>query len=211
MRKTLAGLLVAGAYAFSAIVWNRLPERMATHWNMSGEVDGWSSRAFGAFGLPTVALATLLLLLFLPRIDPRRENYAKFAGTYDLVVTLIVAFLVMVHVLVLGTALGWPVNVARIIPPAVGVLLLALGNVLPRARQNWWFGVRTPWTLSDERVWARTHRVGGRLLVLAGFVTLATVALPLEWAAPVLMVAVMGAALGSVVYSYFAWRQERPH
>ena len=210
MRKTLAGLLVAGAYAFSAIVWDRLPQRMATHWNMAGEIDGWSSRAFGAFGLPTVALGTLLLLTFLPRIDPRRENYAKFAGTYELVVTLIVAFLVMVHVLVVGTALGWPVNVARTIPPAVGVLLLTLGNVLPRARQNWWFGVRTPWTLSDERVWARTHRVGGRLLVAAGLVTLATVVLPTAWAAPVLTVAVMGAALGSVVYSYFAWRQERP-
>ena len=209
MRKTLAGLLVAGAYAFSAIVYDRLPERMATHWNLSGEVDGWSSRASGAFGLPTVALGTLLLLSFLPRIDPRRENYAKFAGTYDLIVSLVVAFLVLTHVLVIGTALGWPVNISRVIPPALGVLFLVLGNVLPRARQNWWFGVRTPWPLSDERVWMRTHRVGGRLMVAAGIVTIATVALPTEWAMPVLLTAIMGSALGSVIYSYVAWRQER--
>ena len=209
MRKTFAALLVAGAWAFSAIVYGRLPERMATHWNLAGQIDGWSSRAFGAFGLPTVALFSLLLLHFLPRIDPKRGNYAKFEGTYDLAVTLIVGFLVLVHVLVLGTALGWPIDITRVVPPAIGALFLMLGNVLPRARQNWWFGVRTPWTLSDERVWMRTHRVSGRLLVIAGVLTVATVALPTSWAMPVLLASITAAALGSVAYSYVAWRQER--
>ena len=210
MRKTLAAGLVAGAFALSAAAYGRLPDRMPTHWNMVGEIDGWSSRPFGAFGLPAVTLGSLLLLLWLPRIDPRRANYAKFQGAYETVVLAVVAFLVLMHVLIIGTALGWPVNITRVLPVAVGLLFLVLGNVLPRARQNWWFGVRTPWTLSDERVWTRTHRVSGRLMVVAGLLTMATVLLPTAWSVPVLIACILAASLGAVVYSYVAWRQEHP-
>lgn len=210
MRKTLAAALVAGAFALSAAVYGRLPDRVPTHWNLAGEIDGWSSRLIGAFGLPAVTLGMLLLLTWLPRIDPKRANYARFESAYETMMVAVVAFLVLMHVLVIGTALGWPVNLARVVPVAVGMLLLVLGNVLPQARQNWWFGVRTPWTLSDERVWTRTHRVGGRLMMAAGLLTIATVALPRAWSVPVLIACIVAASLGSVVYSYVAWRQERP-
>lgn len=181
---------------------------MPTHWNAAGEVDGWSSRAVGAFLMPTVALGLWLLFLVLPRLDPRRANYERFGRTYDLVVAAVVVFQVAVHVLTLGAALGWPIAVDTVIIVGVGLLLLLLGNVLPRVRPNWFIGIRTPWTLSSDRAWERTHRVGGYIFSAAGLVVVAAAALPDAWKVWVIVAAAAAASLGTVVYSYFAWKQE---
>ena len=180
-RRWLPPALIAGAYAYSLAVYARLPERVPTHWNAAGEVDGWSGRAVGAFLMPTVALGLWLLFLVLPRLDPRRANYARFGPTYDLVVATVIVFQVALHVLLLGVALGWPVAVDTVIIVGVGLLLLLLGNVLPRVRPNWFIGIRTPWTLSSDRAWEKTHRVGGYIFSAAGLVVVAAAALPAAW------------------------------
>lgn len=210
MRKWFPVIPIAAAFLLSAIVYARLPSPMATHWGINGQPNGYSSRFIGAFLMPGMALALWAFMRGLPIIDPRRANYAKFQGTYDLMVNALVTFLAVIHVVMLGTALHWPVpRIDRMTPLAVGALLLLLGNVLPRARPNWWFGIRTPWTLSSDTVWTRTHRVGGYLMTAAGAITLCTVLLPPAAGFVVLMVAVVGASLGSVVYSYFVWRGEQ--
>ena len=208
MRKWIPGLLVAGAFAASAILWPRLPSAMPLHWNLRGDVDGWGTRWQGALLLPTIALAVWLLLAQLPRIDPRRESYPKFRESYDLVVLASVLFLVALHGAVLASALGAPVPMSRVMPIGVGLLLITIGNVLPRTRPNWWLGVRTPWTLSNDRVWARTHRVAGFLMVGAGVVVALSSALPATWGLAVLLCAVAFAALGSIAYSWVAWKEE---
>ena len=198
------------AFGLSAVVYNRLPQEMPVHWNWAGEPDRWGSRVEGAFALPVVGLLIFGLMRGLPRLDPRRANYARFAGTYDLAVNAMLTMLLCFHVLVIGIALGWPLPLTRIVPALLGAFLIVIGNVMPRARSNWWFGVRTPWTLSSERVWARTNRLAGYLLICAGLALLVTAALPSSWTAFVAVVAVGGATLGSVVYSYWIWRKERP-
>lgn len=208
MRKWLPFVLVAADVAFAAAAYPHLPARVPSHWNLHGQVDAYSGRASAALVLPAIALATWLLLRVLPRIDPRRANYAKFAGSYDAVVAAVVAMVVVIHVVVLGAGLGWPVDMGRVVPIALGVLFVVIGNVLPRARPNWWFGVRTPWTLSNDRVWARTHRVGGYLMVAAGVLCIAAALLPGGGGIAVVVTVVLAASLGSAVYSYFAWRQE---
>jgi uncharacterized membrane protein len=163
----------------------------------------------GAFLLPVMALALWGIMRGLPYIDPRRANYAKFQGTYDLIVNAVITLLLVIHVGVLGAALGWPVPMDRLAPLVVGAMLLLLGNVLPRARSNWWFGIRTPWTLSSDTVWTRTHRVGGYLMTGAGIVTMLSVLLPRRAGVAVMSVAIGAASLGSVIYSYFVWRGEQ--
>lgn len=208
MRRWIPLALIAAAALFSTLVYPRLPARIPTHWGMDGVPDGWSGRAFGAFVLPLVMAAVLALFRSLPRLDPRRANYEKFGGTYDLVVTAVIAMLLCMHVLALGVALGWPVPIGRLAPLIVGALLMVVGNVLPRARSTWFFGIRTPWTLSSDRVWERTHRVGGYMMIVAG----ATIALSgLLWPRWGGTTAVLiGAALGFglLAYSYVAWRRE---
>lgn len=210
MRKWYPILVVAAAVVASAVAYARLPERVPVHWNAAGEVDRYGSRLEGVLIMPVVMVGLALLIPALPRIDPRGANYEKFKPTYHLVMNTILTFMLGVHLTVLAATLGVPVDVGRVVPIGVGALLVVLGNVLPRTRPNWMFGIRTPWTLSSDRVWERTHRVGGYLMLAAGLLVALTGLLsPGARSMLVVVVAVVAAALGSVAYSYVAWRQER--
>lgn len=209
MRKWIPITLIITAWAMSIAVFERLPERIPTHWNLQGEIDRWSGRTVGAFGLPAMMIAIWALCYWLPSIDPRRESYAKFRATYDLVVVAIIALMLLVHATVIGTSLGHDIPVSVIIPLLIGGLLVLIGNLLPRARPNWFFGIRTPWTLSNDRVWERTHRVGGRVMVLAGFLVAATGFTTPPWPGILIPIAAVGAGIIPVVYSYVVWRGER--
>ena len=202
--------IVAAAIAMSAVAYPRLPEQVPVHWGIRGEPDRWGSRFEGAILLPFVMLAAWVLLRVLPRVDPRAPNYAKMQSTYDFMVSAVMTLLLIVHAMLLAAGLGYAVPVGRLTPVLIGALFAMLGNVLPRARPNWWFGIRTPWTLSNDRVWARTHRVGGYAMTAAGIVILAGAALPGAWPFAVFIVAAAAAAIGPIGSSYFAWRKEGP-
>ena len=209
MRKWYAPVLLVLSIVLSAIAYPSLPDRIPVHWGFSGEVNRYGSRFEAAFILPFIGVVFWLVLRALPRIDPKRENYARFQSTYDLIVDTVVTLLVLMHLALIGSALGLPIPVTRVFPALAGVALVVLGNVLPRARPNWWFGIRTPWTLSNERVWTKTHRVGGYFFVAAGIVWIIVALLPASPGThPILLVTLAAAALGSFVYSYFVWRQE---
>lgn len=209
MRKRYAPVLLVLSVVLSAIAYPSLPDRIPVHWDFSGEVNRYGSRFEAAFILPFIAAVFWLVLRALPRVDPKRENYAKFQSTYDLIVNTVVTLLVLMHLALIGSALGLPIPVTRVFAALAGVALVVLGNVLPRARPNWWFGIRTPWTLSNERVWTKTHRVGGYFFVVVGIVWIIVALLPSSTAThPILLVTFVAAALGAFVYSYFVWRQE---
>ena len=210
MRRWYPMLLIAIAIAVSLAVYPRLPDRVPTHWNAVGQVDGYSSRAFGAFLIPGVIALLALLAPLLPKIDPRRANYAKFEPTYWFIIHLVMTFMVGMHFMVLAITLGAPIPVGRVVPFSVGALLAILGNFMPRTRSNWSFGIRTPWTLSSDRVWERTHRVGGYLMVAGGIIVMAAaVAAPVHVIPIATMCAVFVIVGGAFIYSYAAWRQEQ--
>jgi uncharacterized membrane protein len=208
MRKWFGLLALLAAGIVTAVVYPDLPERLPTHWNMAGEADAWSSRLSGALMLPLVGLGIWALLQWLPRIDPLRQNYEKFRPTYDMAINFILVFIAAAHVFVLGVALGWPLDTRRALPIGIGVMCIVVGNVLPRARRNWLFGVRTPWTLSSDRVWERTHRTAGYLFVALGAALLVATALPLSLPTNAVFVSIAVVAAITFVYSYVAWRQE---
>lgn len=208
MRKRYPWLVVIAMLVFTAVVFNRLPEQLPTHWDARGVVNGWTSRMFGAWLMPAIATLMAILLPWLPAIDPKRANYEKFRPSYDLVINSVVTMIGVLHVAMLGVALGWPVSMERLTPLMVGAMLIVLGNVMPRARSNWLFGIRTPWTLSNERVWEKTHRLGGFLFVAAGIVMLLAAFLPPKIVMPIMIASVVTAAVVPLVYSYFVWKQE---
>lgn len=209
MRRYLPLLFIAITLLISALVYDKLPDRVPSHWNSSGEVDGYSSRAAGAFLLPLVALGVWALLRVIPRIDPRRENYDKFRGTFDVIVAATVGFLCVMHIGILGFTLGLPIAVDRVVFGSIALLLILLGNFLPRARPNWFVGIRTPWTLSSDRVWERTHRVGGYAFALAGVIMLAALLLAPAYLMHITVTVAMAMTVFVLGYSYVAWRQER--
>lgn len=210
MRSRWLGLgVVMPMLVFAAAVAPSLPERVPIHWNVRGEVDGWGSPWFSMLLPAGLAFGLWSLAQLLPAIDPHRRNFARFGGEYWLIMNLVTLFLAALQVLTAGSALGWPVRVENGLTVALGLLLVGMGNVLPRVRRNWWLGVRTPWTLTDERVWQRTQRVAGWCFVGAGVVVLVSALLPMWAQAWVIPGAVGAAALGAVVYSYVVWRRER--
>lgn len=209
MRKLVPPLVLVAVWGFTFAVFDHLPPEIATHWNLWGEPDGWSSRALGATMLPAILTAMFVLFTwFVPRVDPRGESYAAFQATYDILVAATLAALGAVHVVVLGVALGWDVTIARAVPLVVGALFVVIGILMPRVRPNWFIGIRTPWTLSSDRVWERSHRVGGPLLVLGGLCIAASALARGEWSLALMLAGVIGSSLAAIGYSYWAWRQE---
>lgn len=208
MRKWLPLVFIVVAFAASAAVYGRLPDPMPTHWNMSGEADGWTSLPLGAFMLPLILVGVFAMLHFLPGIDPRKANYAKFRSSYDLLIVAVMGFMLGVHLLVLATALGMDVSMERLVPVGVAVLLIVIGNLLPRTRPNWFVGIRTPWTLSSDRVWERTHRFGGQLFVAGGFLALLAALFAPGIAMPVLIGCTVVLSVVVLAYSYIVWRKE---
>jgi uncharacterized membrane protein len=207
-----AMLLAAASWGFGLWLFTRLPGRVPVHWNAQGRVNGWGSPVEGALLLPAIATAVLLLLALLPRIDPRRGGYPAFRGAYAALATGVVAFLALVHLLVGLQTLGAPIDLGRLITPAMGLLFAGLGLVLPHLGPNWLAGIRTPWTLEDAEVWRLTHRFAGHLFLAAGLLcALAALVAPTAWQVGILLGTIGVAVLGSVVYSYLAWRRLHPH
>jgi uncharacterized membrane protein len=210
MRSRWFGLVMAGlAVGLSLWAYPRLPERVVTHWNVHGQPDGWSPRLLAVAIVPLVLVALTGLFALLPRIDPRRANYEKFLDTYWLIANGVLTFMVGVHALTIASGLGMAVPIERVVPLGVGVLLIFLGNYLARVEPNWFVGIRTPWTLSSDTVWRRTHRTGGPVFVVAGVVVAVAAIAPRAAALPIMVVAIAAASLIPVVQSYILWRREQ--
>jgi uncharacterized membrane protein len=210
MRRWLPASFIAGAWLFSIAVYSRLPDRVAVHWDLYGEPNRYGSRVEGAFLIPALMAVLFLVMQWYPSRDPRAANIAKFRGAYDTVVATTIAFLGVLHVLALGQSLGWRVDITTGVLVGLGAMLMILGNLLPRARSNFIFGVRTPWTLSSDRVWTRTHRVAGYTTVAAGLLTMASAFFGRPASVVIALASVVASGVIAIVYSYVLWSRERP-
>ena len=208
MRKWYPAVLIVVTAILSAVAYPRLPATVPSHWNIHGQVNSWQSRERAAFFVPILLLVVWAAMRGLPKIDPRRANYAKFQPTYDFVIAAVLTMVALVHLAVLAYALGLPILIHRIAPVLLGLMLIAIGNQLPRARSNWWFGIRTPWTLSNDRVWERTHRVGGYVMTLIGVLAIVSSFFAAEVAFVTFIVVAGAMSLGLIAYSYFVWKHE---
>ncbi len=210
MRKLIPGLVVIVAAAvFSAWAYPQLPAQVATHFDLNDAPNGWSSRLFAVAFVPALGLVLAVLFSVLPRIDPRRANYEKFGSTYWTIMNAVLILLAGIHVFLLGKALGWPIDMTRVAGFGAGGILVLLGNLMTRLRPNWFMGIRTPWTLSSDTVWRKTHRFGGVAFVIAGLCVIGATFAVSGWALYVALGITGVAALSSVVYSYLVWKREQ--
>ncbi|MCE9647315.1 MAG: SdpI family protein [Chloroflexi bacterium] len=202
---TLIGLtLIAGA-----VLWNRLPEQMASHWNQYDQVDGYVGKPWGVFQLPLVALGLFLLFLAIPNIDPLKANIAQFRKNFNLFTVLIVAFMLYVHGLTLAWNLGYQnYKISAILLPFMGFLFIAIGYLLEKAKRNFFIGIRTPWTLSSDSVWDKTHQVGSTLFMISGVLALIGGLLGGMSAFLLAFVPLVGSSLFLVIYSYILYHNE---
>jgi uncharacterized membrane protein len=203
----LSVALIAAAFLISICVYSYLPEMVASHWNAMGEVDGYLPRFWGAFLVPLIMVGLYLLFLVIPLIDPLKENIMQFISYYYGFVVVMLLFMFIIHNQVTLWNLGFAISPNIILPIGIGVLFIYVGLLLGKAKRNWFIGIRTPWTLSSDAVWAKTHRIGGRLFMFAGVISIVGVLLP-DYAFLFILLPVLVVAFYTIAYSYFAYQDE---
>ncbi|RLG56715.1 MAG: hypothetical protein DRN88_03875 [Candidatus Hydrothermarchaeota archaeon] len=186
--------------------YNQMPEKMAIHWNVRGEVDSYASKFLGLFLIPVILLMIFLLFIAIPRIDPLKQNIEEFRKYYNGFIILTIGFLFYTYILTILWNYGFRFSIAQLITPAFGILFYYCGILIENAKRNWFIGIRTPWTLSNEEVWNRTHRIGGRLFKLAGIISFAGIALQ-KYALFFVLVPVLLVSIYTVIYSYLEYQK----
>ena len=207
----VGGALVLAMVTVSAWAWPQIPDDalVPIHWGPGGEVDGHGPKWVALIGVPLVAAAIVALLAFLPRIEPRRANLERSGTAYLAVGIAVTALLAGLHLFAVLAALGGDPDIAALATIGSGIVFVVIGNFLGKTRSNWFFGIRTPWTLSSDRAWARTHRVGGILFVGVGAaILLATVLVGPEGAIWLMLAGLLPGTIGLFVYSYLVWRDD---
>lgn len=188
--------LLVGIYLYP-----RMEERVAIHWGLNGEADGYGSKFLGLFLVPIISAVILPLFLALPRIDPSKGIH-RFRAGYDWFVLGFVVFMAYVQGIALAWNLGLRLNMMRMLAPALGAMFYGIGTLMGRSRLNWFVGIRTPWTLSDERVWDATHDLGGRLFKACGILAVIGVLAEGWLALAIIMVPVLFAGVYLIYFSY---------
>jgi immunity protein, SdpI family len=203
-------LLIAAMFTAAAWAWPQLPERLPIHWNIRGEVDGWGNKFMGLLFLPLMVLGLYFLLLLLPLIDPGKSNYASFQKVYGIIRIAFVTFMAALYTATLFAAFGRTINMTTIIMPLVGFLFIVLGNFLGKIRPNWFVGIRTPWTLSSQLSWDKTHRLAGWLFIFMGLLCFLIAFFQNIWMLVAVLVIDGLCAIWMVIYSYLVYRND-PH
>ncbi len=203
--------LVAVMAAAGLLAWHLLPPGtlVAVHWGIDGKPNGYARGGFGFFVIPAVAAAVTLLMAVVPHIEPRRFNLAASAKFY--VAGWIGAMLLtaLAQAVIVTNALFRPIDGRAAITAALSVLFIVMGNYFGKTRSNFFAGIRTPWTLSSDLSWEKTHRLGGRLFIATGAITLAILVIGGSALAMKVLLPSLLALIGvSVAMSYVYWKRD---
>lgn len=205
------------ALAIAAGVWAypKLPDQIASHWDINGRADDYSDKFWAVFLIPIIMLGMFMLYLAIPKIDPLKVHVQASRKYMNVFWVMMFAFFSYLLFLILAWNLSdaWNYsdillnNFTRAIIPAFSVLVVVIGWMMGKVQRNWFMGIRTPWTLSSDAVWNKTHQVGSKLFIGAGLIS----ALGFFWGGKTAFVLLLGplmaAALASVIYSYIVYRR----
>ncbi len=190
----------------SVYFYPQMPEKMASHWNTKGQVDGYMSKFWGLFLIPLILIGLALLFVAIPRIDPLKANIEKFRKYYDGFIIIFFIFMLLIHFQAILWNLGIKISPNVAFSAGIGILFFYVGILCENAKRNWFIGIRTPWTLSSERVWERTHKIGGKLFKIAGVIALFGVLFQGHAIFFVLIPVILVAAY-TIIYSYFEYQK----
>ncbi len=195
------------SFGIAVYFYPQMPDQMASHWNGAGEVDGHMSKFWGLYLMPSVTLLMFLMFLIIPKIDPLKKNIEKFRPWFDGFILLLVLFLFYLYLLTLAWNLGYTFNMTRMLLPSLGILFIYIGFLFSHAKRNWFIGIRTPWTLSNEKVWDKTHKRGAWLFKLAGLMIFVATVLD-KYAIYIVFISIIVAVVNPIIYSYVAYEKE---
>ncbi len=202
-------LILLLTFGLSFWAYPKLPNLVASHWGLAGQVNGWSSREFQSLFMPGLLIAIYLMFRVLPKLDPLGARYQEFAGVYLMMRNAILGFLFIIFAATTFFNLGYVINISTIIFGAVGLLMILLGSSFRKIKRNFFVGIRTPWTLSSDYVWDKTHRLGSYLFMIWGFGLMVTPWLKQVLAFWMLLGGIIIIISSLMVYSYLLYKQEK--
>ena len=203
----LMGIVILLAAAVSLYAYPRVPDVIATHWSDQNVVDGTMGKFWGLALMPLMLLGIGALLMAVPHIDPLRKNIEAFRPYFNTFVVIFALFMLYMHVLTVLINMGNPLILSQWMMPGMGLFIFYTGVLMQKAKRNFFIGIRTPWTLSSDSVWEKTHRLGGWLFKAAGIITMLGIIFPSQ-SFLLLMVPMLAAAFIPIIYSYFAYQRE---
>jgi uncharacterized membrane protein len=207
IRAAIALMLILTA-VMTLVVYPVMPDVVASHWNAAGELDGTMPKFWGLALIPLLMYGFCALLTVLPRIDPLRNNYQKFQDYYEGFILVFAAFLFFIQLQIILWELGIHVSPNLTMPVMIGGLFVYIGFLMEHAEPNWFVGIRTPWTLSSDSVWKKTHQRAGTLFKMAGALSMIGI-LAGMYAWLFIIIPAIAVALYTVVYSYIEFKKEQ--
>lgn len=193
----------------TVILYSRLPDQIPTHWNIQGQVNKYGDRN-SSFLTAAIPFIIVLLMQVVPKIDPKKRNYASFEGAYYNFQLMLAVVMGGIHMLALITALGYEfIKVDTGIKLLLAVMFTIIGNMMPKFKHNYFIGIRTPWTLANENVWFATHRLGGKLWFYGGLLMIIFSFVPGPISGAVYFTVIMGTTFFMVLYSYLVFRKQQ--
>lgn len=185
-----------------------MPEKMATHWNEAGSSDGYMSKFYALFLMPSLSFLIYILFLLFPKIDPMKTNIEKFRKYYDGFIVIMLSFLLYIYILSLIWNLGFRFNMTLAVFPSLGFLFYYVGILSENAKRNWFMGVRTPWTLSSDNVWEKTNKLAGKLFKIGAIFAFLGIFLP-DYALLLILVPIVFMSIYVTIYSYLEYQKEK--
>ena len=189
---------------FGFVVWNRLPENIATSFGWNGEITGYSSKMFAVVGLPAILTFVNLICIIATSADPRRKNINN--KVFSIVLSIVPVCSLLCGICIYANALGYKISVESIMPVFMGVLFLVLGFILPKCKQNYTIGIKLPWTLHDEKNWDKTHKLAGKLWIYGGIIMVVSGLFNLTF---LFMAIIFALVIIPTVYSYLLYRKQK--
>ena len=202
----LTSLVLLVPVVVGLLLWNQLPEQLPSHWDINGNVDGWSEKTVAVFGFPGLLLGLHWICALAASTDPKQSRY--HIKSVVLILWLCPVLGLVLSTLMYSSALNLSLKIEVIMPLLMGLLFLVVGNLLPKCPQTYTVGIRLPWTLASEENWNKTHRFGGKIWVIGGLFIMATAFLGMFW---ILLVVLAVMAAAPTIYSYCYYRKHEKH
>lgn len=189
-------------------VYSKLPDKVPMQWSLNGNIRYDDKNNLFIMAIMAIVFAVMFPLL--PKIDPKKKNYDKFGSSYQMFQIFMMLFMLfMTAICVIEAFKPNTLNVSMLVCALVGILFAVIGNMMPRFRSNWFCGIRTPWTMSSDENWTKTHRLGGKMFFIAGIITLFSAFIPNEYFRfGIMMTVLMIACIVPSVYSYLLYKKE---
>ena len=201
-----AGIILLSFFT-GIYLYPMMPEMVASHWNSGGEVDGYLPKFWGLFLMPIISAVLFALFLLIPKIDPLKVNIEKFRNYFDSFILILFLFLFYLYGLTILWNLDARLNMGQVLAPAFAVLLYYSGVLIENSKKNWFIGIRTPWTMSSEIVWEKTHKLGGKLFKTCGAIALLGIIF-VGYEFFFILLPVIAITVYITVYSYFEHQKE---